>query len=74
LHNINIEVKKGELVAVIGGYGSGKTSLVESFLGEMDNQGNSNLTINGTIAYASQVPWIMNDTIKNNILFGRPYD
>jgi ATP-binding cassette subfamily C (CFTR/MRP) protein 1 len=40
----------------------------------MDNVGNSNITVNGTIAYASQVPWIMNDTIKNNILFGKPYD
>jgi len=40
----------------------------------MDKVGNPKITINGTIAYASQVPWIMNDTIKNNILFGKPYD
>ena len=40
----------------------------------MDKVGNPHITVNGTIAYASQVPWIMNDTIRNNILFGKPYD
>lgn len=40
----------------------------------MDKVGKPKITINGTIAYASQVPWIMNDTIKNNILFGQPYN
>lgn len=40
----------------------------------MKKKGDPRVTINGTVAYASQVPWIMNDTIKNNILFGRDYD
>lgn len=40
----------------------------------MNKVGNPQIRVNGTIAYASQIPWIMNDTIKNNILFGLPYD
>ena len=40
----------------------------------MYREGNPRITINGTIAYASQTPWIMSDTIRNNILFGKEYD
>ena len=32
------------------------------------------ITINGSLAYISQKPWILNDTVKNNILFGAPFD
>lgn len=74
LRNINIKIKKGELVTLIGTYGSGKTSLANCLLGEMNHTGSSSVIVNGSIAYASQVPWIMNDTIRNNILFGKEYD
>jgi len=40
----------------------------------MKNSANSEVTINGSIAYCSQVPWIMNDTVKNNIKFGREFN
>ena len=59
---------------MIGAYGSGKTSLTNCILGEMRRSGNPKIKANGTIAYASQVAWIMNDTIRNNILFGKPYN
>ena len=35
LKNINFDLKKGELVAVIGKVGSGKSSLLSAILGEM---------------------------------------
>ena len=40
----------------------------------MRKRGNPKIKTNGTIAYASQVAWIMNDTIRNNILFGKEYN
>ena len=32
------------------------------------------ITINGRLAYISQKPWILNESVKNNILFGAPFD
>ena len=72
LKDISFTVKKGEFVALVGEYGSGKSSILNAILGEMNNDASS-LTINGTIAYANQNPWILNDSVKNNILFGERY-
>lgn len=73
LKNINMTVKKGNLTAVVGSVGSGKTSLISSLLGEMEKvKGNAN--IDGTVAYVPQQAWIQNATLKDNILFGRSLD
>lgn len=40
----------------------------------MKNIGGSKININGSIAYAGQKPWILNDTVRNNILFGALFD
>ena len=61
-------------MALIGTYASGKSSFANCLLGEMKNQSASQIKINGSIAYCCQIPWIMNDTVRNNILFGKPYD
>lgn len=73
LRNINLEVKKGELVMVVGSVGSGKTSLALAFLGEM-HKTKGELSVNSPIAYVAQEAWIINATVRDNILFGRPYD
>ncbi|XP_059141156.1 multidrug resistance-associated protein 1-like [Physella acuta] len=73
LKNINMSVDEGKLVAVVGTVGSGKSSLLSALLGEMQIiEGRVN--IKGSLAYVSQQAWIQNDTLKNNILFGRPLD
>jgi ABC-type transport system involved in cytochrome bd biosynthesis fused ATPase/permease subunit len=72
LENINLSVTKGEMIAIIGDVGSGKSSLFEAILNNMSitrNSQNSKIKVNGSISYVAQVPWIQNDTIKNNILF-----
>uniref|UniRef100_A0AC35TPP3 ABC transporter family protein n=1 Tax=Rhabditophanes sp. KR3021 TaxID=114890 RepID=A0AC35TPP3_9BILA len=75
LCNINLNIDKGQLVAVIGKVGSGKSSLLQAMLGEMPQMdGESTVTMNGTIAYAPQQPWILNLSIRENILFGSPYN
>lgn len=76
LQNINLKIKRGELVAIIGKSGSGKTALLLSILGELHNRDVEGYSLmqNPEIAFVSQSPWIRNDTLRKNILFGRSYD
>ena len=67
--------KKGEFICVIGEVGCGKSSFLEAILNNMlPLQGSSKIYVNGSISYVSQIPWIRNATIKDNILFYQPYD
>ena len=52
--------------------GSGKTSLLSAILGEIHKM-HGTVIIDGTTAYVPQTAWIINDTLKENILFGKPY-
>ncbi|OQV17406.1 Multidrug resistance-associated protein 1 [Hypsibius exemplaris] len=73
LKDINIDVKEGQLMAVVGQVGSGKSSLVAAMLGLMERR-SGNVSQKGSIAYVSQQAWIQNLTLKENILFGNPLD
>ncbi|XP_050076523.1 multidrug resistance-associated protein 1 isoform X2 [Anopheles maculipalpis] len=73
LKNINVRVEKNQIVAIVGTVGSGKSSLLSAFLGEMDKISGRVNTL-GRIAYVSQQAWIQNATLKDNILFGKPMD
>ena len=73
LKNIDLEVKKKSLTAVVGSVGSGKSSLISALLGEMEKHSGT-VNVDGTIAYVSQIPWIQNATLMDNILFGKPFD
>ncbi|RHY26170.1 hypothetical protein DYB32_007837 [Aphanomyces invadans] len=66
-------VKHGELVVVHGAVGAGKSSLCSVLLGEMTKLSGS-VFVGGSIAYVAQQPWILNASIRDNILFGKPYD
>jgi ABC-type multidrug transport system fused ATPase/permease subunit len=71
--------KKGEINLIVGPTGSGKTSVLMALLGEMhylpDGPGSwFSLPREGGIAYAAQESWVQNETIRENILFGSPYD
>jgi len=73
LKNINLTCKKGQLVAVVGSVGSGKSSLVSAVLGEMEKTQGS-LSVSGSVAYVAQIPWIQNTTVRDNVLFGSKMD
>ncbi|KAJ1665516.1 hypothetical protein EV178_003158 [Coemansia sp. RSA 1646] len=73
LKNISFNAKNGELVAVVGKTGSGKSSLLLSICGEVEMTKGSGAVF-GSVALMEQTPWIINDTIRENILFGREYD
>jgi ATP-binding cassette, subfamily C (CFTR/MRP), member 1 len=70
---MNFSIKRGEFVAIIGGIGAGKSSLLYSLLGEMkfkENLTKPRIAVNGSLSLVTQKPWIVNDTVKNNIVFG----
>lgn len=75
LSRINLSIKKGSLVAVVGNVGSGKSSLLYSLLGEMQKiSGSVNISDDQQLAYVAQQAWIQNETVRGNILFGQEYD
>ncbi|CAH1406917.1 unnamed protein product [Nezara viridula] len=73
LRNLNLRVKPGSLVAVVGAVGSGKSSFLSAFLGEM-HKVSGRVNTKGSIAYVPQLAWIQNCTLQDNILFGRNLD
>ncbi|KAL5244983.1 hypothetical protein ACI65C_012393 [Semiaphis heraclei] len=73
LSNINLRISSGQLVAVVGKVGSGKSSLVSAFLGEMDKV-SGRVNTKGSIAYVPQQAWILNTSLKDNILFGQTFN
>ncbi|XP_003373976.1 putative ABC transporter, ATP-binding protein [Trichinella spiralis] len=68
---INLTVARGQCVAIIGQVGSGKSSLCSAILGEMEKVSGI-LTVNGSISYVPQQAWILNGTVRSNILFTKP--
>lgn len=73
LHNMNFSIGRNELVAVIGGVGSGKSSLLAALAGDM-RKTRGNVTMGASRAFCPQYAWIQNATVKENILFGKEMD
>ncbi|KAM4742656.1 ATP-binding cassette sub-family C member 5 isoform 2-T3 [Anableps anableps] len=72
LHCITLNVQKGQLLGVCGCVGSGKTSLISAILGQMTVLEGS-VAVRGRMAYVAQQAWILNATLRDNILFGQEY-
>ena len=73
LEDVSLHIKKGSLVAVIGDTGCGKSSFLLSLVGMLSRREGS-LERSGTLALSEQQTWIVNDTVRNNILLGSAYD
>jgi len=73
LKGMNFTVHPGEKIFVVGKVGSGKSTLGMALLGEMPKITGS-ICVNGQVAYVPQQAWIYNATVRDNILFGEPYD
>lgn len=73
LHDINISAHKGELTCVVGRVGSGKSSLLAAMLGDMYKL-RGEVVVRGSVAYVPQSPWVMNASVKENIVFGHRFD
>jgi ABC-type multidrug transport system fused ATPase/permease subunit len=68
-----LDVPRGKLVIIVGAVGAGKSTLVAGLLNEAPIV-TGRVEIQGPVAYCSQVPWILHGTVKENILFGMPFD
>ncbi|PNH37816.1 hypothetical protein VD0004_g8985 [Verticillium dahliae] len=73
LRDIDFTAYKGELSCVVGRVGAGKSSFLQSILGDLWKI-NGQVEVHGTVAYVAQSPWILNATVKENIIFGYRYD
>ena len=62
---LNLKIKEGELVAIIGAVGSGKSSFVQSMIGDLEKLSGS-CEVYGKLAYVPQQAWIMNKTVGKN--------
>ncbi|KAI5919844.1 P-loop containing nucleoside triphosphate hydrolase protein [Camillea tinctor] len=73
LKDVSIDFVEGGLNVVMGQSGSGKSTLLMAILGETLLE-NGTITCPKDVAYASQSPWLQNETIRENIIFNSPFE
>jgi ATP-binding cassette subfamily C (CFTR/MRP) protein 1 len=73
LEDINFAACKGELTCVVGRVGAGKSSFLQSVLGDLYKVKGS-VTLHGSTAYVAQQAWVMNASVRENIVFGHRWD
>lgn len=73
LQDLNLAVKRNELIAVIGTVGSGKSSLLAALAGDM-RKTSGDVIYGASRAFCPQYAWIQNTTLQNNITFGKDMD
>jgi subfamily B ATP-binding cassette protein MsbA len=85
LHNINLEVRAGEVLAVVGSSGAGKSTLVHLIPRFFDVSGGRILiddsdvrdvtleSLRSQIGIVTQETVLFNDTVRNNIAYGQPH-
>lgn len=71
IKKITFDIHQGESVAIVGPVGAGKTTLLKLLLAEYDlNHGTISKPSRWSTAFVSQEPYIVNSTLKENIIFG----
>ncbi|XP_050718620.1 ATP-binding cassette sub-family C member 5-like isoform X20 [Eriocheir sinensis] len=73
LFKLSLSINKGELVGVCGGVGAGKSSLISAVLGHMRLK-SGQVDLQGTCGYVGQQAWVLNATLRDNILLDEPFD
>tara|TARA_R110002072_G_scaffold218213_1_gene375897 strand:- start:13899 stop:15617 length:1719 start_codon:yes stop_codon:yes gene_type:complete len=85
LNNINLKIKRGQTIGIIGQSGSGKSTFIDLLVGlhrptfgkiSIDNIDNLQLSQSwrNNIGYVSQTIYLIDDSIKKNIALGVPDD
>ncbi|KAF4548072.1 ABC transporter-like protein 8 [Elsinoe fawcettii] len=73
LKDINLTFPSG-LTVIYGQVAAGKSALLQALLGELDLLSGELIRPSSAVAYCSQTPWLQSMSIRDNILFGHPYD
>ncbi|KAG0004292.1 Canalicular multispecific organic anion transporter 2, partial [Entomortierella chlamydospora] len=73
LSNIHLQIPEGNLTAIVGRIGQGKSSLLNAIIGELYKQ-QGTVKVFGDLAYVPQQAWIINASVRDNILFGKPFN
>ncbi|TPX54925.1 hypothetical protein PhCBS80983_g05690 [Powellomyces hirtus] len=73
LKNINVSMKKGSLCCVVGQVGSGKSSLLQALLGDMESSSGRVRTW-GTVLYVAQKAWLFQGSVRDNIILDAELD
>ena len=73
LQDLNLDIGRNELIAVIGSVGSGKSSLLGALAGDM-RKTDGEVVFGASKAFCPQYAWIQNTTVRNNITFGKDLD
>ena len=73
LQDVEFDTTLKSFTAVTGAVGSGKSTLLSAIAGELSNVSGT-ISFGGTFVYVPQKAWIFSGTIRENILFGQPYD
>ena len=68
--DMSFSVRAGELVAIVGPVGCGKSTLFAAILGQLERVSGCFATRGGSAAFAAQTPWIFNASLRENILLG----
>ncbi|KAK9475108.1 P-loop containing nucleoside triphosphate hydrolase protein [Dipodascopsis tothii] len=73
LAGVSFDARVRDFVCIVGRVGSGKSALLQALLGDIVKV-RGDVFVRGHVAYCAQNPWIMNGTVKDNILFGKRFD
>lgn len=73
LENISFSAHKGELSCVVGRVGAGKSSFLSTLLGDLYKI-KGEVVLRGKVAYVAQSPWVMNASVRENVVFGYRWD
>ncbi|KAJ3328463.1 hypothetical protein HDU76_009907 [Blyttiomyces sp. JEL0837] len=72
IFDLNLQIERGKVVAIVGDLPSGR-SLLAAVMGQIKRTSGTHHSY-GACGYVPQEPWLINATIRDNILFGLDYD
>lgn len=68
----DFSIAKGQVLVVCGPVGAGKSTLINGILEDAEALDDSHVHVSGPISYVPQTPFILNMSVRDNILFGLP--